>query len=64
MCLGVGHLDEWVGKGTVTKSDNLNSIPRSHIVEREQIPASCPLTSTCALWWQHAYSQKNKYADK
>lgn len=60
--LGVGHWDEWVGKGTCHQV--WHSIPRSHMVEREQISASCPLTSTCVLWWQHAYSLKNKYTDK
>lgn len=40
-------------KVLATKLEDLISIPRTYIVEREPTALSCPVTSTCALW--HAF---------
>lgn len=39
--------------------DDLNSIPKTYILEREPSPQSCPLISTYMLWLVHIiYTQK------
>lgn len=37
--------DGSAGQGIATKSGDLNSIPRAHVLEGEPAPASCPLAS-------------------
>lgn len=34
----------------MAKADDLSLIPTTYMVEEEQIPPSCPLTSTHAMW--------------
>lgn len=36
--------DGSAGKGTFCQSDNMNLIPRTHIIEQRQTPESCLLT--------------------
>lgn len=41
---GAGKMVQW-GKKLAGKSDDLSSVPRTHLVERELTPLSSPLTS-------------------
>lgn len=49
-------------KALATKPDNLHSILKTHIVERnkESMPSGCSLTSTCVLYVAciHTYTQR------
>lgn len=42
-------MTQWL-KVLAAKLHDLSSVPGTHIVERELMFASCPLTSTSALW--------------
>lgn len=46
---------QWI-KAIAAKPDDLCLNPCTQSVEREPIPKSCPLTSTCVLWSLHAHT--------
>jgi hypothetical protein len=46
-------------KFLATKSDDLSSVPRIHMLERDLTPESCPLTSTFTICaYTHAHTWK------
>lgn len=49
---------QWVKAG-VPKPDNLNSIPKNHVIEGENQPLQVVLTSTRALCFAHSHAHKN-----
>lgn len=52
---GASEMVQW-GKKLATKSDDLSSVPRTHLVERELTPLSSPLTSKYTSRHIHVYT--------
>lgn len=51
---GAGKMVQW-GKKLAAKSDDLSSVPRTHLVERELSPLSSPVTSKYTSRHMHMY---------